>query len=121
MEPFVTTLYPCRRQGFQNLLDRLSLLSGEPLIIACHLPMECGRGSLEALWFANLILQFRRKDELQSSTSQRELRISLPKNHRVLVSTPEKFTNRSRRTGNPVHTCDPAAREVRTCVCTFAP
>ncbi|GBO17952.1 hypothetical protein AVEN_43138-1 [Araneus ventricosus] len=28
METFVTTLYPCRRQGFQNLLDKLSLLSG---------------------------------------------------------------------------------------------
>ncbi|GBL53029.1 hypothetical protein AVEN_162303-1 [Araneus ventricosus] len=73
--------------------------------------MECRRGSLEALWFANLILQFRRKDELQSSTSQRELRIPLPINHRVLVSTPEKFVNSSRRTGNPVHTCDPSARE----------
>ncbi|GBN84231.1 hypothetical protein AVEN_172039-1 [Araneus ventricosus] len=24
----MTTLYPCRRQGFQNLLDKLSLLSG---------------------------------------------------------------------------------------------
>ncbi|GBL98510.1 hypothetical protein AVEN_111631-1 [Araneus ventricosus] len=28
METFVTTLYPCRRKGFQNLLDKLSLLSG---------------------------------------------------------------------------------------------
>ncbi|GBN61115.1 hypothetical protein AVEN_61105-1 [Araneus ventricosus] len=28
METFVTTLYPCRRQGCQNLLDELSLLSG---------------------------------------------------------------------------------------------
>ncbi|GBN03263.1 hypothetical protein AVEN_143502-1 [Araneus ventricosus] len=28
METFVTTLYPCRRQGFQTLLDKLSLLSG---------------------------------------------------------------------------------------------
>ncbi|GBM65368.1 hypothetical protein AVEN_98192-1 [Araneus ventricosus] len=29
METFVTTLYPCRRQGFQSLADKLSLLSGE--------------------------------------------------------------------------------------------
>ncbi|GBN70475.1 hypothetical protein AVEN_258991-1 [Araneus ventricosus] len=28
METFVTTLYPCRRQGFQNLSGKLSLLSG---------------------------------------------------------------------------------------------
>ncbi|GBL63796.1 hypothetical protein AVEN_228900-1 [Araneus ventricosus] len=32
METFVTTLYPCRRQGFQNLLDKLSLLSEYRLV-----------------------------------------------------------------------------------------
>ncbi|GBL93900.1 hypothetical protein AVEN_153656-1 [Araneus ventricosus] len=31
METFVTTLYPCRRQGFQSLSDKLSLLYGEVL------------------------------------------------------------------------------------------
>ncbi|GBM72467.1 hypothetical protein AVEN_226502-1 [Araneus ventricosus] len=30
MKTFVTTLYPCRLQGFQSLSDKLSLLYGSP-------------------------------------------------------------------------------------------
>ncbi|GBN49816.1 hypothetical protein AVEN_141934-1 [Araneus ventricosus] len=39
METFVTTLYPCQRQGFQNLLDKFSLLSG---FLSCQ-PQTAGQ------------------------------------------------------------------------------
>ncbi|GBN17046.1 hypothetical protein AVEN_168577-1 [Araneus ventricosus] len=41
MGTFVTTLYHCRRQGFQKLLDKLSLLSGRGQHVGWNTSLKC--------------------------------------------------------------------------------